>query len=45
VSASVDIVWLREDFRLDDQAAIHAAADRPTLFVYVDDEAGGGAIS
>jgi deoxyribodipyrimidine photo-lyase len=43
VSASADIVWLREDFRLDDQPAIHAVADRPTLFVYVHDEKGGGA--
>ena len=43
VSESVDIVWLRDDFRLDDQPAIHAAADRPALFVYIHDEAGGGA--
>jgi deoxyribodipyrimidine photo-lyase len=43
VSATTDIVWLREDFRLDDQPAIHAPADRPTLFVYIHDEAGGGA--
>ena len=43
MSASVDIVWLRDDFRLDDQPSIHAVADRPTLFVHVHDEAGGGA--
>ena len=43
VSASADIVWLRDDFRLDDQPCIHAAADRPALFVYVHDETGGGA--
>jgi hypothetical protein len=24
LSESVDIVWLRDDFRLDDQPAIHA---------------------
>ena len=35
---SVDVVWLRDDFRLDDQPAIAAAADRPALFVYVHDE-------
>ncbi len=34
---SVDIVWLRDDFRLHDQPAL-AAADRPALFVYVHDE-------
>jgi len=43
VSASVDIVWLRDDFRIDDQPAIHAAALQPALFVYVHDDAGGGA--
>jgi deoxyribodipyrimidine photo-lyase len=43
VSDSVHIVWLRDDFRLDDQPAIHAAAKQPTLFVYVHDDAGGGA--
>jgi FAD binding domain of DNA photolyase/DNA photolyase len=43
VSASVNIVWLRDDFRLDDQPAIHAASKKPTLFVYVHDDAGGGA--
>jgi deoxyribodipyrimidine photo-lyase len=34
----VDIVWLRDDFRLDDQPALAAASGRPTLFVYVHDE-------
>ena len=43
MSASADIVWLRDDFRLDDQPAIHAAAKQPTLFVYIHDEFGGGA--
>ena len=43
MSASIDVVWLRDDFRLDDQPSIHAAADRPALFVYVHDEAGAGA--
>jgi deoxyribodipyrimidine photo-lyase len=43
VSASADIVWLRDDFRLDDQPSMHAVGDRPTLFVYVHDETGGGA--
>ena len=38
MSASADIVWLRDDFRLDDQPAILAAADRPTLHVYVHDD-------
>ena len=33
-----DIVWLRDDFRLDDQPAILAAADRPALLVYVHDD-------
>ncbi len=33
---SVDIVWLRDDFRLADQPAL-AAADGPTLTVYVHD--------
>jgi deoxyribodipyrimidine photo-lyase len=42
VSASVDIVWLRDDFRLDDQHSIHSVAGRPALFVYVHDRAGGG---
>jgi deoxyribodipyrimidine photo-lyase len=35
---SVDIVWLRDDFRLDDQPAIAAVADQPALHVYVHDE-------
>ena len=35
---SADVVWLRDDFRLDDQPAVAAAADRPALFVYVHDE-------
>jgi deoxyribodipyrimidine photo-lyase len=43
LSESIDIVWLRDDFRLDDQPAIHAVANRPALFVYVHDDAGGGA--
>jgi deoxyribodipyrimidine photo-lyase len=43
VSESVDIVWLRDDFRIDDQPAIHAAAKQPTLFVYIHDGSGGGA--
>ncbi len=34
----MDIVWLRNDFRLDDQPAIAAAQDRPALFVYIHDE-------
>jgi hypothetical protein len=29
LSESVDIVWLRDDFRLNDQPAIHAAARAP----------------
>ncbi len=43
LSESVDIVWLRDDFRLDDQPSIHAVANRPALFIYVHDELGGGA--
>jgi deoxyribodipyrimidine photo-lyase len=43
LSESVDIVWLRDDFRLDDQPSIHAAGKRPALFVYVHDDSGGGA--
>ncbi len=35
----MDIVWLRDDFRLDDQPAITAAAARPALYVYVHDQA------
>ncbi len=38
MSASADIVWLRDDFRLDDQPAILAAADRPALHLYVHDD-------
>lgn len=34
----MDIVWLRDDFRLDDQPAIAAAASRPALFVYIHDQ-------
>ena len=34
----MDIVWLRDDFRLDDQPALAAASGRPALFVYVHDE-------
>jgi deoxyribodipyrimidine photo-lyase len=43
VSASADIVWLRDDFRLDDQPSIHAAAKQPTLYLYAHDESGEGA--
>jgi deoxyribodipyrimidine photo-lyase len=43
VSASVDIIWLRDDFRLDDQPSIHAVGNHPALFVYIHDPAGGGA--
>ncbi len=43
LSESVDIVWLRDDFRLDDQPSIHAAVNRPALFAYIHDESGGGA--
>ena len=43
MSESVDIVWLRDDFRLDDQPSIYAVANHPALFVYVHDELGGGA--
>ena len=38
LSAGADIVWLRDDFRLDDQPAILAAAHRPALYVYVHDD-------
>jgi len=34
VSASVDIVWLRDDFRLNDQPAIHAAARARALAAF-----------
>ena len=37
----VDIVWLRDDFRLDDQPAIAAAAERPALYAYVHDKLAG----
>ncbi len=33
----MDIVWLRDDFRLDDQPALAAANGRPALIVYVHD--------
>ena len=33
----MDIVWLRDDFRLDDQPALAAAADGTALVVYVHD--------
>ncbi|HTR13476.1 MAG TPA: deoxyribodipyrimidine photo-lyase [Roseiarcus sp.] len=33
-----DIVCLRDDFRLDDQPAIAASAERPALYVYVHDQ-------
>lgn len=36
------IVWFRQDLRLHDQAAVHAAAAAPTAFVYVLDEHGAG---
>jgi len=35
---TVDIIWLRNDFRLDDQPGIAAVEGRPALFVYVHDE-------
>jgi deoxyribodipyrimidine photo-lyase len=34
----VDIVWLRDDFRLDNQPPLAAAAGRPALCVYVHDQ-------
>ena len=37
-SPGADIVWLRDDFRLDGQPAIAAAASRPALHVFVHDE-------
>jgi deoxyribodipyrimidine photo-lyase len=43
LSESADIVWLRNDFRLDDQPSIHAVANRSALFVYVHDDSGAGA--
>ena len=36
------ILWLRDDLRLDDHAAFHAAADRPALVIYVHDEVSPG---
>ncbi len=38
MSTGADVVWLRDDFSLDDQPAILAAADRPALYVYVHDD-------
>jgi len=38
MSAGADIIWLRDDFRLDDQPAVLAAASRPALYVYVHDD-------
>ncbi len=38
LTSRADIVWLRDDFRLEDQPAILAAADRPALHVYVHDD-------
>ena len=35
---ATDIVWLRDDFRLDDQPALAAASDGPALCVYVHDQ-------
>jgi deoxyribodipyrimidine photo-lyase len=43
VASSADIVWLKDDFRLDEQPAIHAATKDPALFVYIHDESGDGA--
>jgi deoxyribodipyrimidine photolyase len=34
LSESVDIVWLRDDYRLDDQPAIHAAARARALAAF-----------
>jgi hypothetical protein len=34
LSESVDIVWLRDDFRIDDQPAIHAAARARALAAF-----------
>jgi deoxyribodipyrimidine photo-lyase len=33
-----DIVWFRDDFRLDDHPALSASADRPALCIYVHDQ-------
>jgi len=35
---NLNIVWLRDDFRLDDQPAVVVAGDRPALYVYVHDQ-------
>ena len=43
LSESVDIVWLRDDFRLDDHPAIHAVANHPALFIYIHEDSSGGA--
>ena len=37
-----EIVWLRDDLRLDDQPALAAAANRPMLAVYIFDEESPG---
>src|SRR6185437_16279497 len=42
VTARANVVWLRDDFRFDDQPSIHAAAKEPTLFVTIHDPSGGG---
>jgi hypothetical protein len=36
LSKSADIVWLRDDFRLNDQPAIHAAARARTLAAFAE---------
>jgi hypothetical protein len=36
LSDSVDIVWLRDDFRLDDQPAIHAVARARKLAAFAE---------
>src|SRR3954454_3520149 len=36
------LLWFRQDLRLADNPALHAAADRPVLPVYVLDEAAAG---
>jgi deoxyribodipyrimidine photo-lyase len=42
LSESPVMVWLRDDLRLDDQPALAAAAGRPVLVIYVDDEESEG---
>jgi deoxyribodipyrimidine photo-lyase len=42
MSSGPAIVWLRDDLRLDDQPALAAAAERPTLVVYIFDEESPG---